>query len=328
AEISKGKLDLSIKTSIGNIEISNKALEKISDQTDGSNVEIIMDKVDKQKLAPKQKSTVGDDVVYDISIMSKEKLISSFGGQEITISLPYTLKEGQIKDKVSTWYLNDNGELEKIQCKYDEATGLATFATNHLSYYIVGYDNSIIFNDVNEDDWFYDSVMYAVQKGLFTGTSDITFSPNSPMTRSMLVTVIHRLGEAPISTAINPFTDVKDSDWYMQAVKWSLENDLVKGVTSTEFKPQNNVTREQLAVMLYRFAKINGLNTEIKGNIETFADKQNVSSWAYESMTWAVDNGLISGKENNVLDPSGNATRAEAATILHRFNEKLKYKAN
>lgn len=324
AEISKGKLDLIIQTPIGSIEIPNKALEKISDQAEGSNVEITMDKVDKQKLTPEQKSTVGDEVVYDISIMSKEKLISSFGGQEITISLPYTLKEGQIKDKVSIWYLNDKGELEKIQCKYDESTGFATFVTNHLSYYIVGYDKSIIFNDVNEDDWFYDSVMYAVQKGLFTGTSDTTFSPNSPMTRSMLVTVLHRLGEVPASAAANPFIDVKDSDWYMQAVKWSLENDLVKGVTSTEFKPQNNVTREQLAVMLYRFAKIKGLDTEIKGNIELFADKQNVSSWAYEAMTWAVDNGLISGKENNILDPSGNATRAEVATILQRFNEKLK----
>lgn len=323
-EISKGKLDLIIQTPIGSIEIPNKALEKISDQAEGSNVEITMDKLDKQKLTQEQKSAVGDYVVYDISIMSKEKLISSFGGQEITISLPYALKEGQIKDKVSIWYLNDKGELEKIQCKYDESTGLATFATNHLSYYIVGYDKSIIFDDVNENDWFYDSVMYAVQKGLFTGTSDTTFSPNSPMTRSMLVTVLHRLGEVPASAAVNPFIDVKDSNWYMQAVKWSLENDLVKGVTSTEFKPQNNVTREQLAVMLYRFAKIKGLNTEIKGNIETFADKQNVSSWAYDAITWAVDNGLISGKVNNILDPSGNATRAEVATILQRFNEKLK----
>jgi len=299
-------------------------LEKISEQAEGSNVEITIDNVDKQKLTPEQKSSVGEDEVYDISIMSKGKAISSFGGQEITISLPYTLKEGQIKDKVSIWYLNDKGELEKIQCKYDEKTGLATFETNHLSYYIAGYDNSISFVDVNEDDWFYESVMYVVKKGMFTGTSETTFSPNSPMTRSMLVTVLHRLEEVPVSTAINQFTDVNDGDWYLEAVKWSSEKNIVMGITATEFEPQNNVTREQLAVMLYRYAKTNGLDISNKGNLEIFVDKQNINSWAYEAVAWAVKNGLITGKENNILDPSGNATRSEVAAILQRLNEKLK----
>jgi len=323
-EISNKKLDLKVETSIGNIEIPNKALEKILDQAQGSNVEMILDKVDTQKLTTEQKSVVGDDIVYDISIISNGKSVSSFGGQEISISLPYTLKEGQNKDKVCIWYMNDKGELEKIQCKYDKETGLATFATNHLSYYIVGYDKSVSFIDVNENDWFYESVMYVVQKGLFAGTSETVFSPNTSMTRAMLVTVLHRLDTTPASTALNKFVDIKDSDWYLQAVKWSTEKDIVKGITETEFKPNNNVTREQLAVMLYRYANIKGLNIEIKGNIETFVDKQNVSIWAVDALKWSVGNKLITGKENSTLDPQGNATRAEVATILKRFVENIK----
>ena len=318
-DISKEKLDLKIETPIGNISIPNDALEKLLQQAEGSKIEIIIENVKKENLTEEQKVSVGSDVVYDISIMSNEKRISSFGGKEITISLPYTLKEGKIKDKVTVWYLDDEGKLEKISCKYDEKTGLATFTTNHLSYYIVGYNNTVSFIDVNIDDWFYVNVMYVSGNGLFTGTSETTFSPNSPMTRAMLVTVLHRLEGKPVSAVAKQFADVNDGEWYTEAVKWSSEKDIVKGITETEFRPQNNITREQLAVMLYRYAKAKGLDIEVKGNIKTFKDKEDISSWAEEALKWAAGNGLITGKENNLLDPVGNATRAEVATILQRF---------
>ena len=323
-DISKEKLDLKIETPIGNISIPNDALEKLLQQAEGSKIEIIIENVKKENLTEGQKSAVGSHVIYDISIMCNGKKISSFGGKEITISLSYTLKEGQIEDKVTVWYLNDEGKLEQISCKYNEKTSLATFVTNHLSYYIVGYDDSISFIDVNIDDWFYESVMYAVQKELLTGTSETNFSPNSPVTRAMLVTVLHRLEDKPVSAVAKQFTDVSDGEWYTEAVKWSSEKDIVKGITEIEFKPQNNITREQLAVMLYRYVKVKNLDTEVKGNIEAFVDKEKISSYAEEAIKWSVGKCLISGKGNGTLDPSGNATRAEVSAILQRFVENIK----
>lgn len=323
-DISKEKLNLSIESSLGNITIPNKALENISEQAKGTSVEVIIDNVKKEKLTKEQMDAVGKDTVYDISMISKEKHISSFGGQEITISLPYKLKDGENKDNVSVWYLNDKGQLERIQCRYDEETGFAIFSTNHLSYYIVGYDDSKYFTDVEDNIWFYKNVMFAVNEGLFNGTSETTFSPNSSMTRAMLVTVLHRLDGEPENTSSNKFTDVENSKWFTKAVNWSSEKNIVNGITETDFRPQNNITREQLAVMLYRYAKAKNLDIGAKGNIEVFTDKDKISSWAKEGVIWAVGNGLLTGKGNDTLDPSGNATRAQVATILKRFVEDVK----
>lgn len=324
-EISKERLDLNLKTPIATISIPNKALKEISKQAKGEDIKIIIDKIKEEKLTQRQKSTVKEEIIYNISIMSKEDKISSFGGKQITISLPYKLKAGQKKDKVSVWHLNDKGELKKIKSRYNEKTEFVIFKTDHLSYYIVGYDNSISFIDVKEDDWFYESVMYAVQKGLFTGTGEKTFSPNLTMTRGMLVTVLYRLDGSPSINGLGKsFIDVKDDQWYAEAIKWTLERSIVKGITDTEFKPENNITREQLAVMLYRYAEIKGLNTEIKGNMEIFTDKENISNWAREAMTWAVGSELMIGKEDNKLSPLANASRSEVSTIFKRFIENVK----
>ncbi len=322
-DISKEKLDLHIQTPLGVIIIPSEVLGKISEKAEGSNINIILAKADVNKLTEKQKSAAKENQVYDISILSSDKAVSGFGGQTITISLPYKLKKGQIKNNVSVWYLNDKGEQEKLNSVYDEETSLATFKTDHLSYYMIGYENIISFVDVNEKDWFYDSVMYTVQKGLFSGTDETRFSPNSPMTRAMLVTVLHRLEGKTSPTLENKFKDVNLSEWYTDAIRWSSENDIVRGITDTEFMPQKNITREQLAVMLYRYARIKGMNTEVKGNITDFTDSKNISSWAIEAINWATENKLVAGRENGMLDPAGNATRAEVAAILERFITKI-----
>ncbi len=220
--------------------------------------------------------------------------------------------------------MNEKEELEKISCTYDENTSLATFATDHLSYYVVGYDNSINFIDVKESDWFYKHVEYVVRKGLFSGTSEDTFSPNTPMTRAMLVTVLHRLEGKPVSAKATNFVDLTDGEFYIDAVNWSLEKGIVDGVTKTEFKPKSNITREQLALMLYRYASSKNMVSDVTGSIEAFVDKDKVSNWAKEAVKWAVGKGIITGKLDNKLDPTGSATRAEVATMLQRYIESVK----
>ncbi|MDO4562770.1 MAG: MBG domain-containing protein [Clostridia bacterium] len=175
------------------------------------------------------------------------------------------------------------------------------------------------YTDVDEDDWFYNAVKYVTENGYFGGTSETEFSPNEILTRAMLVTALWRAEGEPILTDYDSgFTDLTQN-WYIDAVNWATERGIVKGYSETIFAPDDNITREQVAAIMRRYASCKGIETNAKGDLTQFADADDISDWAYADMEWAVGAGLISGKENNRLDPQGNATRAEAAAILQRF---------
>lgn len=161
--------------------------------------------------------------------------------------------------------------------------------------------------------WAAKSIGFVVDRGLFSGTSDTNFSPNATMTRGMLVTVLYRLEGSP-QGATQSFDDVKADKYYANAVAWAAQNNIVTGA-SGGFLPENNISREQLAVILYRYAA----PEQSDGSLDKFSDSAAISSYAVDAMGWAVGSGLLSGDNNGKLNPSGNATRAEVATILERF---------
>ncbi len=317
---------LTVETPVGNVTVPNQALAAMAKQAAGKSITISLEAVEKQTaLTAEQQAAVGDNPVYDISITSGGKNISSFEG-DLTVSLPYALEEGQFASAVSVWYLNDAGQLELMSCSYDAGTGQATFTTSHLSYYAVGYDESAVapvwvnpFIDVKSGDWFYDAVVFVVEQKLFQGTSATTFSPDEPMTRAMLVTVLHRLAGTPAVATANSFTDVQEDQWYTDAVIWANTNGIVNGYGDGRFGINDNITREQMAAILYRYAGKNGYDASASGELDQFSDSGHVSTYALEAMKWATGSNLIGGKEGGVLDSSGNATRAEVATILQRF---------
>ena len=153
------------------------------------------------------------------------------------------------------------------------------------------------------------------------GYEDGHFGPNDNTTRGQIVTVLYRLeGETTIGTS--KFSDVGANQYYTKAVAWAATNGIVNGYTDTKFAPDDNVTREQLAAILFRYAKFKGYDISAIGNIENFADSSNVSSWAKDALVWNVGVGLING-DNGALRPQGNATRAEIATLLMRFVENI-----
>jgi len=176
--------------------------------------------------------------------------------------------------------------------------------------------NSKAFTDTN-NHWAREAVSFAASRELFQGTSASTFSPNAPMNRAMLATVLYRLEDAAASGS-HGFADVAEGTWYTDAVTWASQSGIVTG-TGNGFNPSGNVTREQLATMLYRYAKTLGMDTAVRGSLNSFADSGRTSGWAKDAMTWAVDNGLITGKGSSTLDPGGSATRAEVAAILQRM---------
>ncbi|QTH42050.1 S-layer homology domain-containing protein [Cohnella sp. LGH] len=173
------------------------------------------------------------------------------------------------------------------------------------------------FNDISKH-WAASSINYVVEHSLFTGTAANTFSPDATMTRGMLVTIMHRLAGKP-EAGTHRFQDVKANDYYKEAVAWASQNNIVNGIDPTRFAPNQAITREQLAQILYNYAKANKLNVSANQSLAAFTDEKKISKWAVDAMKWSVSNQLLSGKGNGSLDPKGAASRAEVATIIHRF---------
>ena len=179
--------------------------------------------------------------------------------------------------------------------------------------------SALPFGDVAQDAWYYDAVQYVYENGLMDGTGGGAFSPAATTTRGMVVTILYRLAGQPAVTGASGFTDVVAGQWYSDAVLWASANGIVSGYGNGSFGPGDTVTREQLAVILYRFAQTQGEDVTQTGALSTFTDGGDTAQWAQSAMSWAVGSGLISGKGNGVLDPQGTATRAEVAAILARF---------
>ena len=187
----------------------------------------------------------------------------------------------------------------------------------------VEFTNGVLpFTDVREADWFYDDVVYAYENGLFSGTSDTTFSPNASMTRAMLVTVLYRLEGQPTVSGRSGFSDVKLNSYYEDAVTWAADNGIVNGTGATTFSPNANVTREQMAAILYRYAQYKQYGTTASAGLNGFSDAAKVSTYAKAPLSWAFAEKLVNGSEGRLL-PTGNATRAQVAAILHRFVENV-----
>lgn len=179
------------------------------------------------------------------------------------------------------------------------------------------------FNDVSANDWFASAVDYVTGKGMMNGTADNTFSPKANTTRGMVVTVLYRLENQP-STSAASFTDVASGAYYANAVAWANANGIVSGYGSGKFGPNDKVTREQLAAILYRYAQYKKYDVSGAKSLDGYTDAQSVSSYAVPALQWANAAGIVTGKSGSKLDPKGNATRAEVAAMLMRFCENVK----
>lgn len=174
------------------------------------------------------------------------------------------------------------------------------------------------FADVAESDWFYDEVKYVYDKGMMNGTGDQSFAPDASTSRAMLVTVLYRLTGSP-SAGTPSFPDVAAGQYYADAVGWAAQQAIVTGYENGLFAPDGLLTREQLAAVLYRYAKAMGCNTAARGDLTAFADRAAISPYATDAIAWAVGTGLLSGMGNGTIAPQGQATRAQMAAVLTRF---------
>ena len=180
------------------------------------------------------------------------------------------------------------------------------------------------FTDVSEKDWFYNDAMFVYKNGLMLGTSKTLFGPHGTVTRGMMATILWRMEGSLAPKGENSFTDVEAGRWYADAITWTAENGIFAGYSKDKFGPDDPITREQLTAIFYRYADYKGYKLTVTENLDKFEDADKITDYAKMVMQWAVGNGLIKGKSENLLDPQGTATRAEISAMLHRFVEKAK----
>ncbi len=279
---------------------------QISDAYDTlvSAYEALVDKISLTSRPNKTMYSVGDD--FDVTGAVITVKFKDGSEKELTVT----------QDMITGYDLKDAG-VKNITVSYAEKT---------VTIWVVSVSDIDLtqrFTDVKSGAWYYQAVQYAITNSVFSGMSDTTFEPNTPMTRAMLVKVLYNIEGNPNATGYkNPFKDVKDGQWYTDAVKWAAANGVVFGTTDTTFSPNDKITREQLSTILYRYSMLKGYDVSESKELSAFPDNKNVSGYALEAMSWAVAAGLISGNEVNgrtVLDPRGAATRAQVALILMRY---------
>ena len=209
-------------------------------------------------------------------------------------------------------------QIEKAE-KIEDVTAITDELKKDIEV-ILDTPSALRFEDVKENDWFYEYVDFVAAKGLMIGTSDTTFGPNETLTRAQFATILFRIAgeETPETDVI--FSDIPEGQWYSDAVLWAADKGIVLGNGDGTFGPSAHITREQMILMMFRYAVYLEMDTENDGNYDSFADANRVSDYAHEAMEWAVANKIISGKAGGKeIDPQGSTTRAECATIIQRF---------
>ena len=179
------------------------------------------------------------------------------------------------------------------------------------------------FTDVAENAWYYEAVEFVYSEGMMNGTSSTTFSPDATTTRGMIVTILHRLAGSPASRGSADFLDVPAGQYYSEAVAWASENGIVNGYDDGNFGPDDTITREQMAAILYRYAGFQGYDMSAKADLSGFSDAGTVSGYAQEAIRWANAAGLVSGTSTTTISPKAGATRAQVAAILMRFEQAM-----
>ena len=303
------KADLSVRTNVGNIIIANDDLLKLTN-TKTENVNIVV------KLKPAEvgegmniELKNGDTVINSIPLVLEMKLsdyrkLISEGGSNMGIVPYYTDNAGN-----RSLILYSKLDSDEKAMMLMPGSGSAVWV-----------NNSGKFADVGSGNWYYDSVSFATSRELFKGLSDEEFAPDISMTRAMFVTVLSRLAGADKAAAgKSGFADVPEGKWYSAAVAWASENGIINGTGNGEFNPDGNVTREQMAAIMYRYEQKYGKTLKKSENPNKFRDSAQLDDWAVAAMQWATGNSVIKGNADGTLSPKNDSTRAEVATIMKNY---------
>lgn len=289
-----------------------------------SDVNVTATRRDSSKLTGEAKNAIGERPVFDLKVnYGSGQQVQSFGAGNVLVTIPYTLGPNEMAENVQAVYVDSNGKVHwLVNSVYDSMEKVLRFSTNHFSTYGVGYkEDAPVFTDI-ASHWAKEDIEFVISNGLFSGTSATTFSPNTAMTRGMFVTVLGRLADADVSSYNkSSFSDVDSDAYYMGYIEWASKNNIVNGTANGNFAPDQGITREQMAVIIRNYAKIMDIKLTQAYGEDAFADSAKISTYAKDAVKQMQMAGVISGKNSNLFDPQGKATRAEVAALLRRFVE-------
>lgn len=329
--IQNKNLDLTFTTT-KSVKVTNKTNDKITVKFNGTNKDVAKDATETFSYTKSSSgSSSSGKTTYKVTTSSVNNggvnASPSSAEKGATITITLSPDKGYKLDKLTV--TDGSGKTVSTVKKSDTVytfTMPASAVKVGVSYVkATETPSETKFNDVSANDWFASAVDYVTGKGMMNGTADNTFSPKANTTRGMVVTVLYRLENQP-STSAASFTDVASGAYYANAVAWANANGIVSGYGSGKFGPNDKVTREQLAAILYRYAQYKKYDVSVgeDTNILSYDDAQSISSYAIPAIQWACGAGVVTGKSGSKLDPKGNATRAEVAAMLMRFCENVK----
>lgn len=336
--ISESEADgVTIKLPNAELRVDQKTLAAVSEQAKGSKVQLVVETDSKAKdtMTAAQKQALDgmkNAAALEAYFVSNGQRIRDFNGGEVEMSIPY-----QASGAIRAWYLKEDGTREPVSARYDKEN--AQLILHHFSHYVIEeLDSSAAYTVCAKDDscplgafgdltaaaWYHDGVHYCLENGLMRGVSGGKFLPDGSTTRAQLVTILWRLEGSPETTGAVRFGDTAGGAWYTEAVRWAAGCGVVKGYDNGRFGPNDAVTREQMAAILYRYAQHKGYDVSAgkDTNILSFDDGFAVSEYAIPAMQWACGSGMVHGiaqKGGMALAPRDTTTRAQTATLLMRF---------
>ncbi|ATW26161.1 chitobiase/beta-hexosaminidase C-terminal domain-containing protein [Candidatus Formimonas warabiya] len=311
--------NLKIDSGIGTITFDANAVESISGAQGSEDVKVSMEKVDNSTLTEAQQKTVGDRPVYDFSVTAGSQLISSLGGGSANISVPYTLRDGEDKNAIVVYFIDESGNPQEMRGAYHEATGTVVFTVTHFSKYFIGY-HKVSFIDVASGAWYSDAVNFIAARGITTGTEPGKFSPNAAITRGQYIVMLMKAyGIAPEENPQDNFADAGNTYYtgYLAAAK---DLKITQGTGDNKYNPGGEITRQDMVTLLYRSLDLLGELPEGDNGarLSGFADGTEISDYAKEAMEALVKGGIITGS-NGKLDLKGRSTRAQMAQVLYNL---------
>ncbi|EHL17146.1 hypothetical protein HMPREF9628_02242, partial [Peptoanaerobacter stomatis] len=310
---------LTVNGSFAKVVFDKNAMFEIQKQSSGN---VTVNVIPVKKLSKAAEKLIGKRPVYDISLRSGNgKKITAFGNGTATVFLSYKAEKKEAIGGLYAVYVDEKEKASKIEASaYDVNSSSVIFKTNHLSVYGVGYTApSERFDDI-KNHWAKDFIEYVAGRGLITGSTKTTFSPDENMTRGMLVATLGRLaGVNGKNYDTNSFSDVQKDSPYRPYIEWAYSKGIVYGIGDGTFAPDKSITREEMAVIFERYAKATGYHIPVNRQANIYADKENIGSEYKEAVTAMQQSGIMMGIDGNKFNPKGTATRAEVSAMLSRY---------
>jgi hypothetical protein len=274
------------------------------------------------RLSDAARAVIGSRPFFDITIKDANGAnVTNLNGGTATIGLAYRPASGEQNGNLYGVHVNNIGRAQLLtNSSYD--SGKVIFSRTSLSLYGVGYKTPAPAFTDTANHWAKDNIDFMASRGLIAGTSATLFSPNTAITRADFLMALGKLSGANVSGYTeSSYTDVPNNSPAMPYIEWATENKIVNGIGNNQFAPNSTITREQMAVMMVNYARATNYTLPVSRQVNVFADDAKIASWAKDAVRAIQQTGIIVGKDTNMFDPQGNATRAEASTILRRFVE-------